>query len=206
MATIATYASHTGKAINFFFNTKNIMFAIGRQTPWGERSDEVSSSTLIDDNHPPYPSLDTTEIEEIIGYKPYNNMYFVIPDETSPDPIVDGVHWRKISVNANLPKNPLDYTDEQKSLLINEVKSQKARWIYLDFQLDPTDFPNYQYRQIGLYSDLKIDSTTGATSSLKIFNANMIVPGSGILEVVQNRSPITRSDDQRELIAVVLEF
>lgn len=199
MATVATYASHVGKAINFFFNTKNIMFAIGRSTPWGELPDEQISNSLIDEQHPPYPSLDATVVDEIIGYKRYNNMYFVIPDETSPEPIVDGVHWRKIALT-----NPPTDEAAAKAALIDEVKMQKARWIYLDFQLDPNDFVGFTYRQIGLYSDLVI--VPPATNAMKTYYPGDIQTGSGILEVVQNRSPITRQIDQRELVAVVLEF
>lgn len=199
MATIATYASHVGKALNFFFNTNNLMFAIGRSTPWGELPAEQASTSLIDDLHPPYPSLDATEVTEIIGYKRLHSKYFVIPDESSPEPIVDGVHWRKILLQ-NPPTDELEY----KNALTELVKTHKARWIYMDFQIDPNDFVGFTYRQIGLYSDLKILSP--ATQSMKIYSPEHIQTGSGILEVLQNRSPVTRQIDQRELIAVVLEF
>ena len=199
MATVATYASHVGKAINFFFNTPNLMFAIGRSTPWGDLPGEHSEDQLIDDNNPPYPSLDATDIFEIIGYKRCTNKYFVIPDETSPEPIVDGVHWRKISLDT-VPSDE----EAAKLLLIDKVKTYKARWIYLDFQLDPNDFVGFTYRQIGLYSDLKI--LPPATQSMKIYTPDLIQTGSGILEVVQNRKPVARQIDQRELVSVVLEF
>lgn len=199
MATVATYASHVGKAINFFYNTPNLVFAIGRSTPWGELAGETSDTSTIDDLHPPYPSLDSTEIDEVIGYKRYQNKYFVIPDESSTEPIVDGVHWRKIQLEVT-PQDP----DAAKSQLIAKVKQNKARWIYMDFQLDPNDFVGFTYRQIGLYSDVKI--LPPATQSMTIYNAEHIEKGSGILEVIQNRAPVTRQIDQRELVAVVLEF
>lgn len=199
MATVATYASHVGKALNFFYNTPNLMFAIGRSTPWGGKEGENDGTSTIDDLHPPYPSLDATEIDEPIGYKRYNNMYFVIPDETSTEPIVDGVHWRKIQLDT-----PISDPEAAKEALIAKVKMNKARWIYMDFQLDPNDFVGFTYRQIGLYSDVKI--LPPATNSMNIFNAEYIETGSGILEVIQNRAPVTRQIDQRELVAVVLEF
>jgi hypothetical protein len=199
MATVATYASHVGKAINFFFNTTNLMFAIGRSTPWGELPGETSDDSLIDDQHPPYPSLDAIELDEIIGYKRYLNKYFVIPDEASPDPIVDGVHWRKIALDV-----PPSDEEAARLALIEKVKTYKARWIYLDFQLDPNDFVGFTYRQIGLYSDLIV--LPPATQSMRIYDPSNIQTGSGILEVVQNRAPVTRQIDQRELVAVVLEF
>lgn len=199
MYTVATYQSHTGKAINWFFNTNNLMFGIGRSTPWGEKPGESGGTVLIDEKHPPYPSLDATEVEEIIGYKKINNKYFVVPDDTSVEPIVDGVKWRKIAV-----QNPSPDPEVAKAELIALVKQEKARWVYMDCFLDPTDFVGFTYRQIGIYSDLKI--LPPATNSMTVFQPEHIQSGSGILEVVQNRSPITRQIDMRELVAVVLEF
>lgn len=199
MATVATYASHVGKAINFYYNTPNLMFAIGRSTPWGEKEGEDDGTSILNDLNPPYPSLDTTEVEEIIGYKRYSNMYFVIPDETSTEPIVDGVHWRKIALSVT-PSDP----DAAKEELIKLVKANKARWIYMDFQLDPNDFVGFTYRQIGLYSNVNV--LPPATQSMNVYNPEHIQTGSGILEVIQNRAPVTRQIDQRELVAVVLEF
>lgn len=199
MATVATYCSHVNRALNFHFNTKNLMFGIGRSTPWGEKPGETSGTVLIDEKHPPYPSLDMTEVEELIGYKRINNMFFVVPDETSVEPIVDGVKWRKIAVS-----NPSPDPEVAKTELINLVKQEKSRWIYIDAFLDPTDFVGFTYRQLGLYSDLKI--LPPATNSQIIFNPEHIQTGSGFLEVVQNRSPVTRQIDMREMISVVLEF
>lgn len=199
MATVATYLSHVGKAVNFFFNQSNLIFAIGRSTPWGEKPGESGGTLLIDDTHPPYPSLDMTEIDEIIGYKRVNNKFFVIPDETSVEPIVDGVHWRKITLT-----NPPADEEAAKEALIALVKEVRSRWIYLDFQIDPNDFVGFTYRQTGLYSGLKI--LPPATESMKVYSPEHIQTGSGILEVIQNRSPVTRQIDQRELVSVVLEF
>ena len=41
---------------------------------------------------------------------------------------------------------------------------------------------------------------------MTVYNPEHIQTGSGILEVIQNRAPVTRQIDQRELVAVVLEF
>lgn len=199
MATIATYKSHVSRALQFYFNTTNLMFAIGRSSAWGSKDGEYSTTTLVDDKHPPYPSLDAEDIDEIIGYKRYANMYFVIPDSTSSSPIVDGVHWRKIALDSISGND-----DEDNAALTAKVKSYNSRWIYLDTELEPSDFLGVTYRQVGLYSGLSLAS--GVSSAANTYAASSIVTGSGILECIQNRSPVTRQMDQQELIAVVLEF
>ena len=175
------------------------MFAIGRSTPWGELESDSDYGTTISDANPPYPSLDAETVDELIGYKRYKSKYFVVPDDTSADLIVDGVRWRKIQ----LDETPSD-EDAAKEKLIELVKANKSRWIYLDFQLDPTDFIGYTYRQIGLFTDLTI--LAPATEAMTLYQASEIKEGSGILEAVQNRTPVTRQMDQREVISVVLEF
>lgn len=196
MATVATYMSHTSKALNFYFNTKNLMFAIGRTSPWGTK---VGESEYTESNYP-LPSLDTTDLTEIIGYKRYTDMFFVVPDDNGTY-VVDGVKWKKV-VPTVINSDPT----EAKKELINLVKTEKSRWLYISTILESVDFTGYTYRQLGLYSDLTIDYTSGATDNKNVYLANEIISESGILEVYQNRVMIARTSDQRELIAIVLEF
>lgn len=199
MATICTYQSHCQRALQFFFGVQNVMFGVGRTTAWGELDSEKNTSSLIDEKNPPYPDLDATEVTECFGYKRYGNMYFVIPDSTSVDPVVDGVHWKKIALTT-VPGDEDEYKEEMTKL----VKANNSRWIYIDFTLDTTDFKGYTYRQIGLFSGLSVVSP--ATEAQDLYTVDQISTETAILEAIQNRTAVTRQEDQREVIAMVLEF
>jgi hypothetical protein len=188
--------SHTGKSLNFYYNTKNLMFAIARTSPWGSKVGEEA----YNENNPPTPSVETTDLTEIIGYKRISEKFFVVPD-SSGTYIVDGVRWKKL-VPSIIDPDPL----KAKKDLISLIKEYKSRWIYLSTVLESTDFVGYSYRQVGVYSELEIDYTNGGTDGQLLYQPNQIITGSGILEVINNRKSITRESDQREMISLVIEF
>ena len=80
-------------------------------------------------------------------------------------------------------------------------------------------FANRTYRQVGLYSNLKVDTTVVSDPGSKtIFLPSEIKKVEktvslydnrvydGILEVYQNKSTTTRSSEYKEMFAWVLEF
>ena len=173
------------------------MFGIGRSTAWGELPADADG---CDDDNPPLPTLTTTDIEEILGYKKKSNMYFVIPDATGTIS-VGGVVWKILEV-----ENPDADPDIAKSQLISLVKEQFCRWVYIETTFEVGEFSNVTYRQLGLYSDLTVNYAGGGTDEQTLYTADEITEGSGILEIYQNRTPITKESDIKELIGVVLEF
>lgn len=197
---ISTYISHSMRTINFYYNTPNIMFAFGRQSPWGTLPGDNVGNLIYNEYKPPLPTLDAENLQEIIGYKRPEKMQFVIPDNVGAYK-VDGIWWNIVKPTTS-ETNP----DIIKKLTIEEVKRLKCRWVYLTVTIEGNEFINTTYRQVGLFSDLKVNYANGGTDNQALYNENEIFPGSGVLEAYQNRKMILRQSDQREKFAFVLEF
>ena len=89
---ISTYISHSMRTVNFYYNTPNIMFAFGRQSPWGTLPGDNVGNLIYNEYKPPLPTLDAENLQEIIGYKRPEIIQFVIPDNTGVYKI-DGIWW-----------------------------------------------------------------------------------------------------------------
>lgn len=187
---ISPYIARVGKAIQFYKNnvdkTKNsgLMLCIAEGPTGGwplVNGDEVA----------PLPELITTQLENIIGFKRYKNMYFVVAN-TAGDLSVGGITWQRITAAS----------DED---LYAEALNRGARWLYIEAELDTTELEGEVYRQVGLYSEVKIN-TLVANPADSLFTPDKIIPNSGILEVYQNKYPVIRPAELKEIFTWVLEF
>ena len=75
--------------------------------------------------------------------------------------------------------------------------------MYLDTTIEYDEIPLGFYRQVGLFTDLKVaeDVPEGKYSL-----STSEVEDEGILEVIDNRQPSNRQADQTEKISLILEF
>lgn len=118
---IVTEGAHVSRALDFFVKP-NIYVGIGKSTPWN------------DEDTPPTPTSDITELEEIIGYKKVEATYLVIPDETNGTISYRDTKWSVVSQSEAMAKN--------------------AKYVYLETSIRYDELPLIAYRQIGLFSGL----------------------------------------------------
>jgi hypothetical protein len=206
---ISPYIARANKAVKFYaenynlISNKGLMLAIAEgpilagTTSSGWPVDSTKSEVV------PLPSLNTYDLDNVIGFKRVKNLSFVIPDSTGYIS-VGGNTWSKLSADT--------YED-----LIKLVYVKRSRWLYVEAELLPTEFVNKTYRQIGLYSSLEVED------SVDYVNKNIFLPTeikqvektttlydnriySGFLEVYQNKVATIRSTEYKELFAWVLEF
>lgn len=174
---ITTIQGHVSRALDFFDKT-DIYFGIGKTTPW------LSEDGTPDEYHPPKP-VSTDVLQEIAGYKKVDSKFLVIPDEDGTGELTyRNSKWKIVQYDQALEKG--------------------ARWVYLSSYIAYNEFStDMSYRQIGVCSRLKVKDTTASGKS------NLVpeeVEDPGILEVLDNRTPVFREADQRERLIVVIEF
>ena len=210
---ISPYIARANKAYEFYETNsdltgmKGLMMAIA-EGPILEGT--VSSGWPTDSTGAeivPLPTLNTYDLDSIIGFKRVKNISFVIPDNNGAIS-VGGVTWSKI--------NSDNETDLQKLVYV-----KKSRWIYVEAELTTSEFVNRTYRQVGLYSSLQIDDSVvsaDCAASKTLFLPSEIKKVEktvslydnrtyeGILEVYQNKATTVRSSDYKEIFAWVLEF
>lgn len=198
---ISPYIARTKKAIEFYEanvdKTKQtgLMMCIaggpGNETNWPN-------------GVAPLPSLATTQLSYVKGFKRYNEMYFVVPD-TNGALNIGGINWTKVDLID--PADPNVWMSKYLNVL-----NQQSRWIFINATLGSGEADTASYKQVGLYSNLKVIgdynkdfftpaeiSKTGTDISNYIYD--------GILELYQNReSLVTRSSELMEYFAWVLEF
>lgn len=138
------------------------------------------------EDSPPVPK-NTDDMEEPIGYKVVESKFLVIPVTNDYDPY------------------ELTYRDT-KWKIVNEEEAldMGARWVYITSYIAYDEFSvDSIYRQIGVYTRLKKKDDIPDSKSALLPEE---VTDPGILEILDNRKPIYRELDQREKLAVVIEF
>ena len=197
---ISPYVSRTAKAIQFYKNNKDknsdkglmLCIAEGPTNGW----------TIIDGiENVPLPTLDTKQLLNPIGFKRFKNMYFVVPNN-SGNIFVAGIAWSRIFAGSE-------------ETLYDSAFANNARWLYIEAELEPTEFVGETYRQVGLYSDLKINTSvvTDYATRERFLPSEIVRTGSasnyiydGILEVYQNKPATRRPVELKETFLWVLEF
>lgn len=184
---IFTIKSHVSRALDFYNKandiTKGMYFGIGKREAWDATDLGDSFDPLVDyEQSPPIPK-NTDEIEDIIGFKQVESAYLVVPDPMGGLEY-RGTRWRSVS--------PLDAVTEG------------ARWVYISTYLSYSELSTSTvYRQIGVYSG--VTRAEGVPISKQALELGEVAD-LGILEIVDNRKPLYRSGDMRELMKLVIEF
>lgn len=91
-----------------------------------------------------------------------------------------------------------------------EVKSgaiiEGAKYVYITCYLEYDSFPLQTYRQIGICAGVLPDKKDTLLSAAYSTSKKNEYESLGILEVLDNRYPITRNKDMREMISMIIEF
>lgn len=197
---ISPYIARTGKAIDFYKKNRNKTLQSGLMMCIS--AGPTSGWDLFEGNeNPPLPSLVNSQLINPIGFKRYSSMSIVVSD-TAGTISVGGYSWRPIS-------------GENEEEIYENAKQERARWIYIEAELLTSELSGETYRQVGLYSELSVNiNIVSDYATRQLFLPNEIVrtglaPNyeySGILEVYQNKAPLTRPSEFKELFSWVLEF
>ena len=83
-----------------------------------------------------------------------------------------------------------------------------SKYVYLDCTLEGDVFPICTYRQIGLYSGVQTNvSNDDILESASYSSSNHDEwTNLGMLEIIDNRIPATRTADSSELLSLIIEF
>lgn len=196
---ISPYIARTKKAIDFYeanlskTSQHGLMMCIAGGL--GDSAEWVGGT--------PVPSLNTTQLIYIRGFKRYKSMSFVIPD-TGGSLDVGGISWSSLSI-VDDPNWYVKYAN---------ILTQNSRWLYIEAELGSGELDTATYKQVGLYSKLKITDSANYEKELlvpsEISRTGSAEPDyvyDGILEVYQNKdSVITRNSELKETFTWVLEF
>ncbi len=197
---ISPYVARTSKAVEFYKKNKDknsdsglmACIAAGPITGW----QKVNGNEVA-----PLPSLTAKQLTRPLGFKRYKTMQFVVSDSAGIYS-VGGITWKVI----------LGDTEEE---MIYYAFEQGARWLYVEAEFDVNELPGEVYRQVGLYSQLKIETDSVPDYQNRQFFApsEILRTGEdphwdykGILEVYQNKYPVVRPSEFREIFSWVLEF
>ena len=131
---------------------------------------------------PPVP-VSTDEMQEVVGYKKVESIFMVKPDDAG-SLTYRGIKWKIVD-----PAN---------------AASEGARWVYISSFIAYSDLPtDISYRQVGLTTGL-VKETGVPDGKYALLPAE--VKTTGLLEEIDNRTPVYRDPDQREQLVLVIEF
>ena len=138
------------------------------------------TTAWADENNPPAPDPSTTEISEVVGYKKVLDKYLVVEDPTNGTIDFGSTKYR--------PVNESDYFTE------------KPHFLYLKFEIIGDELPLVTYRQIGIVFDLVPDTGYEAYTVL----TSDQVSDTGYLLTLDNRTPVTRYSDTKDVFEYII--
>lgn len=161
---IATLNAHVHFALEAYKQLNKAYLVIGKTSPWDN------------EENPPTESESTDSLLEIIGYKRLKQYSLARPlkqEETADDisyPVVTyaGLEWALI---------PTDKAYEE-----------GARWLYISAEIEPSDFPYGEYRQVGIQTNVQPKQGINKPNLLP-----SEVADEGTLLFYENREPQNRT-------------
>ena len=175
---VTTTAGHVSRAI-LFQQIPYIYFGLGRTSPW---DGELAAAESGEEFSAPLPSVDTKELDELIGMKRVDVKALVVPDDEGTVVYRDRV-WRKISAD--------------------EAIKLGAHWVYIEASIYYDELPARAYRQIGVFSMVKLNDGVPENKSVLLPDD---IKHQGILEVLDQRKVVTRNEDSRDTFSMIIEF
>jgi hypothetical protein len=168
--TIETIQGRVRRTELFYNDSTDLYMAIGRTSAW------------VDENDPPSPTGEETNVEEIIGFKKVDQEILVVQDSVGGTLNFRGQKWRELPVG--------------------DIYTEECHWIYVSASLYGDSLPLDTFRQIGLYSGLTPHQDYVGNDYLLPYQ----VEDRGVLEIIGNRVPAQRSADQTDKPVIILEF
>ena len=170
---VTTIVGHVSRAISFY-ELKNIYFALGRTSPWdGETEDDFSA---------PLPSVEATNLDELIGMKRVDVKSLVVPDDEGTIIYRDSI-WRKVDPETAI--------------------AMGAHWVYIEASVYYDEMAAAAYRQIGVFSRVKPNDGIPEGKELLLPEE---IKSVGILEILDQRKVVTRNEDSKDTFSMIIEF
>lgn len=158
MAT-STERSRVFNAILIQKQIENAYIALGRTQVWS------------DEDRPPNENPGVDHLEQLIGYKKVSKMSVA----------------RQKKGNENLDYPTVQYKDSTWYLIpSDQAYKENASWLYIEAIIEPGDFGDGTYRQVGLYFGVKPKKGKTA-SALKPTDLS----DKGILQVYENKQRVS---------------
>lgn len=159
--------------------------AIGRTSPWEN------------ENEPPTPDETMTEVTELIGLQRVDSYKFakVIPNPTTLQKRT-GVYYKGLYYAVT----------QDSEIALNEGYTSIMIQTTLDRDTVEAIPVGVTFRQVGLYVGVKATPDEIQYGITRDQWNNKLEEDRGMLEVVDNRPPLGRTDSQSEEILILLDF
>lgn len=158
---------------------------IGKQTAWP------------DDANPPIPDETQEEVTELIGLQRVDSYKFakVIPNPTTLQKRT-GVYYKGLYYSVTQDSN------------IALAEGYTSVMVQITFDRDTVEaIPvGVTFRQLGLYIDVNATADEIKYGITREQWNNKSLEDRGTLELIDNRSPITRANDQQEQVYILIDF
>ena len=158
---------------------------IGRTSPWE------------DENNPPYPDERQTEVEELIGLQRVDSYKFakVIPNPTTLQKRT-GVYYKGLYYSVT----------QDSDIALNEGYTSIMIQVTLDRDTVESIPVDVTFRQVGLYVDVNATPDEIQYGITRTQWLNKLEADRGMLEVIDNRQPLSRQNNQQEEIYILIDF
>ena len=159
--------------------------AIGRTSPWE------------DENNPPIPDETMTEVTELIGLQRIDSYKYakVISNPTTLQKRT-GVYYKGLYYSVT----------QDRDIALSEGYTSIMCQVTLDRDTLDAIPINVTFRQVGLYIGVQATPTEIQYGITRAEWDSKLTADKGMLEVVDNRQPISRMEDQQETILILLDF
>jgi hypothetical protein len=171
--TASVIGMKTWQALHLY-QTQNLWVGIGKTSPWEGETVSVSE--------PPDVNVMDKAISELVLLKKASEIKLVAPDEAGTIE-VQGIKYKEV--------------------LPNDARTENVKMLYAAASIQFEECPTIEYRQIGLFADPVLKSTTPPGKLVLLPNE---VDDVGFLLSINNRSRVPHDSDSEETWKFVCEF
>lgn len=140
------------------------------------------NGTWGDGDTPPQVDSTTIALDGLVALKRAETLTLVVPDVNGTIEHL-GQKWMPV--------------------IVGDARAKQARWVYVAAWLRYGEVPIVTYRQTGAFFGV---TRNGGVDVGKLVLLPAEVADLGYLAAVNNRSPIPRAEDQKELVEFIIEF
>ena len=150
-----------------------------------------------DENNPPYPDEKMTEVEELIGLQRVDSYKFakVIPNPTTLQKRT-GVYYKGLYYSVT----------QDTDIALKEGYTSIMIQVTLDRDTIESIPVDVTFRQVGLSIDVNATPDEIQYGITKEQWLNKLPEDRGTLEVIDNRQPLSRQNNQQEEIYILIDF
>ncbi len=185
-----------GRLLAFLEYANNFYIAIGKSSPWTN-----DYGVGINDNNPPKPNINLSNIPETIIYKKVETVIPAVASNTCADINLDSKDF-EVLAEGSLVQKTYNFIKPDKIYYSNGELRAYPTHLYISTKVEYTDYDTSSFRAIGFYTS--IDLKQGVDRNKLIVLPNEV--NKGLIHWASYSTPVERIEGKTHHIEFMMQL